>query len=264
MRPGWPATRPPAAGPTRPPRSRRRARAAATRRAALDQLDDQRVHRALDGHAAGLALALAVVPVADGEQRALDVHAQVDRRPGAHLRGVHVAAERVGHQRVAHLAAGRRDPDGAVHGCQRQLDAQVAPARLEQDGAAPGRAGRSRSARAAAPAAVRCGRCRSAHRRAGSVVDAAQSRAGVRSTRCSASVSPGSAPSTKNGPVCGLTSAMSSTSDGRSVGRRRRPENASSVHNLSTVPGLIRCVGATPPKVHAYCPGSGRNSTSST
>ena len=36
-----------------------------------------------------------------------------------------------------------------------------------------------------------------------------QSRAGVRSATCSASVSPGSAPSTWNGPVCGLTSVMS-------------------------------------------------------
>ena len=81
---------------------------------------------------------------------------------------------------------------------------------------------------------------------------------------CSASVSPGSAPSTKNGPVCGLTSVMSNTSDGRSVGRRSRPENASSVHSRSTVPGAIRCVGAAPPKVHAYWLGSGRNSTMST
>src|SRR5690349_5536797 len=70
--------------------------------AALDQLDDQRRrHGALDGGAAGLALALAVVAVADGEQRALDVDAQEARRPGAHLRGVHVAAEPLGHQRAA-------------------------------------------------------------------------------------------------------------------------------------------------------------------
>ena len=91
----------------------------------------------------------------------------------------------------------------------------------------------------------------------GIVVDAPQSRAGLRSTKCSASVSPGSAPSTWNGPVCGLTSVMSSTSDGRSVGRRSAPENASSVHNRSTVPGAIRCIGATPPKVHAYWLGLG-------
>jgi hypothetical protein len=83
------------------------------------------------------------------------------------------------------------------------------------------------------------------------VVEAPQSWAGVRSATCSASVSPGPAPSTWNGPVCGLTSAMSSTSDGRSVGRRSRPENASSVHSRSRVPGAIRCVGAEPPKVHA-------------
>ena len=85
-----------------------------------------RGHRALDRRAAGLALALAVVAVADGEHRALDVDAEEDRRPGAHLRGVHVAAEAVGHQRGAHLAAGRGDADGAEHRLDRQLDAVVA------------------------------------------------------------------------------------------------------------------------------------------
>ena len=38
----------------------------------------------------------------------------------------------------------------------------------------------------------------------GTVVETAQSRAGWTSMRWIASVSPGSAPSTKNGPVCGL------------------------------------------------------------
>ena len=74
----------------------------------------------------------------------------------------------------------------------------------------------------------------------GIVEDAAQSRAGVRSTMCRARVSPGSAPSTKNGPVCGFTSVMSSTCDGLSVVRCSRPEKASSVHSFSTVPGVIR------------------------
>src|SRR5579875_2417614 len=58
------------------------------RRAALDQVHDQRdVHRALHRGAARLALALPVVPVAHGEQRARHVDPQVAGRPGPHLRG---------------------------------------------------------------------------------------------------------------------------------------------------------------------------------
>ncbi len=95
----------------------------------------------------------------------------------------------------------------------------------------------------------------------GIVDDAPQSRAGVSRARCRASVSPGSAPSTKNGPVCGLTSVMSSTSLARCVVLVSRPENASSVHSFRHVPGAIRCVGATPPNVHAYSWRSGRYST---
>ena len=41
-------------------------------------------------------------------------------------------------------------------------------------------------------------------------VDAPQVRAGVRSARWIASVSPGSAPSIQNGPVCGFRSSVSS------------------------------------------------------
>ena len=102
-------------------------------RAALDQLDDQRRgHGALDRGAAGLALALAVVAVADREHRALDVDAEVAGGAGPHLRGVHVAAEALGHQRAAHLAAGRGDADGAEHRFERQLDPQVAEPGLER------------------------------------------------------------------------------------------------------------------------------------
>src|SRR3954453_18113911 len=61
------------------------------RRPALDQLDEQRRrHRALDGGAAGLTLALPVVPVADREQGTLDVDPEEARRARSHLRGVHV------------------------------------------------------------------------------------------------------------------------------------------------------------------------------
>jgi hypothetical protein len=102
---------------------------------ALDQLDDQsRRHGALDRCAAGLALALPVVAVTDGEQRTLDVHPEETGRAGAHLRGVHVPAEALGHQGTAHLAAGRGDTDGAEHRLDREVDPQVAVLRREGDG----------------------------------------------------------------------------------------------------------------------------------
>ncbi len=50
---------------------------------------------------------------------------------------------------------------------------------------------------------------------------------------------------------------------GRSVVRRMVPQNASSVHSRSTVPGCTFRTGATPPNVNAYCSRSGRNSTTS-
>ena len=107
------------------------------RAATLDELDDERGgHRALDRGAAGLALALAVVPVADGEQRPLDVDVEENRCPGSHLRGVHVAAEAVRHQRGPHLVAGRCDTDGAEHRLDRQLDDVVAVPGGERHGVA--------------------------------------------------------------------------------------------------------------------------------
>src|SRR5258708_40193174 len=48
---------------------------------------------------------------------------------------------------------------------------------------------------------------------------------------------------------------------GRSVVRRRLPQNASSVHSRSIVPGVTVRTGTTPPNVNAYCSRSGRNST---
>ena len=70
------------------------------------------------------------------------------------------------------------------------------------------------------------------------VQDAPKLRAGLQvDTKCSTSVSPGSAPSTKNGPVCGLTNGMVSAALGRSVTCRMLPQNASSVHSRSIVPG---------------------------
>src|SRR5439155_77274 len=67
----------------------------------------------------------------------------------------------------------------------------------------------------------------------GTVVDAAQSRAGSIDTKCTASVSPGSAPSTWNGPVCGFTNGNSITRDTRSPVPRTRPAKQSSVNSCS-------------------------------
>ncbi len=62
----------------------------------------------------------------------------------------------------------------------------------------------------------------------GTVVEAAQSRAGDMDTKCTATVSPGSAPSTRNGPVCGLSPVMFSLLT-RSSADWTRPAKQSSV-----------------------------------
>ena len=92
----------------------------------------------------------------------------------------------------------------------------------------------------------------------GTVVDAAQSRAGSMDTKCTARVSPGTAPSTWNGPVCGFTNGNSTTSETRSPVPRTRPAKQSSVNSSSTVPGAMRATGAVPPNVHTYSPAVGR------
>jgi hypothetical protein len=92
----------------------------------------------------------------------------------------------------------------------------------------------------------------------GMVVEAAQSRDGSMETKCTASVSPGSAPSTRNGPVCGFTKGNSITLDTRSSGPRTLPPKASSVHSSNTVPGFTERTGFTPPNVQANSDGSGR------
>ncbi len=85
----------------------------------------------------------------------------------------------------------------------------------------------------------------------GTVVEAAQSRAGSIDTKCTATVSPGSAPSTWNGPVCGLRNGNSHTSDTRSFSDRTRPAKQSSVNRSRTVPGAMRATGGAPPNVQA-------------
>jgi hypothetical protein len=92
----------------------------------------------------------------------------------------------------------------------------------------------------------------------GMVVDAAQSRDGSIETKWTASVSPGSAPSMWKGPVSGFTNGTSMTCETRSSTPRTLPAKASSLQSSSTVPGLTRRTGATPPKVHASSCGSGR------
>ena len=77
----------------------------------------------------------------------------------------------------------------------------------------------------------------------GTVVETAQSRAGWTSMRWIASVSPGSAPSTKNGPVCGLMNGYVMVRLGRSSLDRIRPPNASSVNRSRTSPGRMRMTG---------------------
>ena len=91
----------------------------------------------------------------------------------------------------------------------------------------------------------------------GTVVDAAQSRAGVMDTKCTATVSPGSAPSIQKGPVCGLSPVMFSR-DTRSLADWTRPAKQSSVYRSSAHGVRSRMTGAAPPKVQAYSPAPGR------
>src|ERR1700761_2359674 len=91
----------------------------------------------------------------------------------------------------------------------------------------------------------------------GTVVDAAQSRAGLSDTKCTATVSPGSAPSIQKGPVCGLSPVMFSLLT-RSSADVTRPAKQSSVYRSSTHGVRSRMTGAAPPKVQAYSPGPGR------
>lgn len=83
------------------------------------------------------------------------------------------------------------------------------------------------------------------------MVEAAQSAAGSIDTKCTATVSPGSAPSTWKGPVCGLRNGNSHTSDTRSFSDRTRPAKQSSVNRSRTVPGAMRATGGAPPNVQA-------------
>ena len=73
---------------------------------------------------------------------------------------------------------------------------------------------------------------------------ATKSRVGSISTISTTSVSPFSAPSTKMGPVCGLTYGHSSTCVGRSASLWTRDPNASSVKMSSSSPGRTVAIGS--------------------
>src|ERR1700722_12616114 len=91
----------------------------------------------------------------------------------------------------------------------------------------------------------------------GTAVDAAQSRAGVMETKCTATVSPGSAPSIQKGPVCGLSPVMFRLLT-RSLADWTAPAKQSSVYRSSAHGVRSRMTGAAPPKVQAYSPAPGR------
>jgi hypothetical protein len=94
--------------------------------------------------------------------------------------------------------------------------------------------------------------------KSGTVHEDAQSLDGSIEMKWIARVSPGSAPSTKNGPVCGLTNGNSITRETQSSGPRTLPPNASSVQSSRMSPGFTARTGGTPPNVHANSEGSGR------
>jgi hypothetical protein len=96
--------------------------------------DERRRHSSLHRGAASLSLALAVVPIADGEQRALHVDPEIDSGARFDVRAVHVAAEAVGDEGAAHLARGRGDPHRAEHGRHRQGYRHVGVSARESEG----------------------------------------------------------------------------------------------------------------------------------
>ena len=87
--------------------------------------------------------------------------------------------------------------------------------------------------------------------KSGNVVEIPQSRAGSIETKCRTRVSPGSAPSTKNGPVCGFRNGKTISRDGSVSGPVIFPQKQSSVQSSSTSPGRTFITGSTPPNVHA-------------
>ena len=83
----------------------------------------------------------------------------------------------------------------------------------------------------------------------GMFADTPQANRGSMETKCTASVSPGSAPSTWNGPVCGLRYAGSHTWETTSEAERTRPPKQSNVHVDNAEPGAMDATASTPPNV---------------
>ncbi len=218
------------------------------------------VHGALDRDPARLALALPGVPVAEREQRALDVDAQIAGDSGPHLRSVHVAAVRVRHQGTAHLEVGGRDADRAVHRVHRQVHRVVA--------FRAARTGRSRCARSSChihtssgqrilQGAVACVLVKRAEQRHGGgrrPVPARLDRDEVHRQRVARLRA-------LDVERAGLRVEVRELAHLARRGRSRprtRPAKQSSVNSSRIAPGLTRATGAAPPNVQAYCPGPGR------
>lgn len=84
--------------------------------------DDDGVHGAFKRQGAGFPFTLPGLPVAEGEQRALDVDAEQAGGSGPQLQAVHVAPVCIRHQGAADLEIDGCDADGAVHRVDRQVD----------------------------------------------------------------------------------------------------------------------------------------------
>jgi hypothetical protein len=83
----------------------------------------------------------------------------------------------------------------------------------------------------------------------GTVVETPQSRAGSIETKWSAIVSPGSAPSTWNGPVCGFRNGNRIFWETRSSASWINPVKQSSVQSSRIEPGCTFITGSAPPNV---------------
>ena len=87
---------------------------------ALDQVESERhAHRALDGGAADLAVALRGVGIANREQRAGDLDREIERGPGGEVADVHVAADPPGRDDAVRPGLSGRHPDRAAERLER-------------------------------------------------------------------------------------------------------------------------------------------------
>ena len=144
-----------------------------------------------------------------------------------------------------------------VHG---QVNREVATSCGEPDEVrAPGRAARSTPPPAAAGEASRVVWVAVSAPNSGTVVEAAQSRAGSIETKCTARVSPGCGTFDVEGTGLRIEEReLAHLTDTRSFSLRTLPAKQSSVNTSRTVPGRDTWRrAARPPKVQAYCSGVG-------